>query len=172
MRVVAVIILLALIATVGFLGVGLANPEFSYGTEVLVDAPVEKSFAVFRDPQTLGIWLSGFVSIEYLRGEPEQVGSFYRLTFEEDGRRTLVTEEITGLVENDSFSVTLDSPMMLADVSTRFSAQGRGTRITTASTVRGKGIFYRAMLYLMRTSMADRQRADLNRLQRLIETSD
>ena len=52
MRVVAILILLALIATTGFFGIGLANPEFSYETEVFVDAPVGRSFAVFRNSET------------------------------------------------------------------------------------------------------------------------
>lgn len=170
MRVAATLVLLALIGTAGFCSLGLLNPQFSLRTEVLVEAPVQRSFAVFRDLRRLDVWLSGFVDIQYLRGEPDGVGGVYRLTMEDGGRRTFITEEITSLVENEAYSASLESPMMVAETTTVFAAASGGTRITTESVIRGKGIFYRSLLYLMRTQLAERQDTDFDQLRRLIES--
>ena len=135
-----------------------------------MDAPVTESWAVYQDPDRLGIWLDGFVSIQYLRGEPEAVGSFYRLTFEEGGETIIFTEEITGLIDNELISITLDNPTMAVDIETTFRSEGNGTRIRTTNTVRPKGIFYRALFRMMRGEMQARQESDYQRLQRLIES--
>jgi len=170
MRVINALLFLALAAGLGFVALGVATPEFDYSTEIYVAAPVSESYAVYQDPERLGVWLDGFVSIQYLRGEPDAVGAFYRLTFQDGGEPVIFTEEITALVENELVSTTLDNPMMALDVSTRFAAEGEGTRLLTSNTVRPKGLFYRAFLRLRRGSLQARQASDYERLKRLIET--
>ena len=170
MRLINILVALALAAGLGFVALGMATAEFEYSNEVRVSAPVDETYATYQDPERLGIWLEGFVSIQYLRGEPETVGAFYRLTFEEGGEPVIFTEEITGLIENEFVSITLDNPMMVLDVSTRFEADGAGTRMLTSNTVRPKGLFYRALLRLMRNRMQARQASDYERLKRLIES--
>jgi len=171
MRLINALVVIALAAALGFIVLGMVTPEFEYSNEIYIAAPVNESYAVYQDPERLGSWLDGFVSIQYLRGEPEAVGAVYRLTFEEGGETVIFTEEITGMTESELVSVTLDNSVLTLDVSTRFESEGDGTRIRAANTVRPKGLFYRALLSLTRGSMGARQASDFERLKTLIESS-
>jgi len=171
MRLFSAVVFLALTASAAFLVVGLMNPDFEYQTDVFVAAPVEETFAVFTDEDRLGVWLSGLVSIQYLRGEPGAVGSFYRLTFDENGRQIVLTKELTGLRDNELSSASLDGQMMRADVSSRFSVEGNGTRIVTTNVVRPKGLVYRTLMWLSRGELQDRQQADFERFRLLVQTN-
>ena len=171
MRLLGFAIVAALLALGVFLFLGYNEPEFSYTAQVEVTAPVEDSWAVFSDESKMPLWLTGFVKVEYLRGEPNQVGSFYRLTFEEDGQQFLMTEEVTALVENDRFGMTLEADMMIAETLMTFRAVPQGTLIVSENTVRGKSAFWRSMLLLSRGEMQRRHQADLEKLKTLIETT-
>ena len=169
-RILNILVVIAILGSIGFMILARSTPQFEYATAIYVEAPVEESFTVFQDPDRLGLWLDGFESIQYLRGEPESVGAFYRLTFEEGGETVIFTEEITELVENEVVSTSLDGPMMVVDISTRFESEGGGTRIVSTNTVRPKGLFYRGLLRLMSPLMRARQEDDFERLKVLIET--
>lgn len=170
MRLINALIALALAAALGFIVLGMVTQEFEYSNEVYISAPVDETYAVYRNPERLGSWLDGFVNSQYLRGEPEAVGAVYRLTFEEGGETVIFTEEITGMIENELVSVTLENSLLTLDVSTRFENEGDGTRIRTSNTVRPKGLFYRGLLRLRRSTMQNRQASDYERLRELIES--
>ena len=165
MRIVGILIVLAL-SVLGFvLYSGYSNPEFTYQTQVVVDVPPERAWQVFNDPEKLPLWVEGFQKIEYLRGEPNAVGSHYRLTFDD----VVVTEELTLIEENERLEMTFDNEMMTAENMVVFRPSDRGTRISTESTVRGNGIFWQSVLLFSQSAMQQRQQADLERFKALVE---
>jgi len=169
MRFSTVLVLLALVAVGGFIYVGVREPSFGHQSVVEIDAPLELTFAMFRDPDNLPLWMSGFRKIEYLRGEENQPGSYYRLTMVEDGREIIMTEQITALVENEHFAMAIESNMLVSEANFWFEPSGDGSRITANSEYAGKGPFWKSMLWFSKDEIRARQDDDLRRLKVLVE---
>ena len=169
MRIIGVLLALAFVALGGFLFLGYNEPEFDFQNGIDIAAPVEQTWIVFHDPERMPLWLSGFVKIEYLRGEPAEVGSYYRLTFKEGDREMVMTEQITRVEENERFGMNFETGMMTADTLVTFQPIPQGTRIASETTVRGKGIFWQSMLLWYRDEMQSRQQGDLERLKGVVE---
>lgn len=159
----------------GFFAIGILVPEFSYETTILVDRPVGKAWAVFTDTDRMGEWLEGFRSIETVRGKPGEVGSVYRMTFEERGRPVVFTETVTAYQEEVRFAFTLDHDIMEQDVEVLFeprlgrAGNGDGCTIRQRTTVRGKGLAWRSLLPLMRTGMTGHAMESYRKLREIIE---
>lgn len=169
MRFSTVLVLLVLLAVAGFIYVGVREPSFGNQAEVEIAAPLELTFAVFRDSDNLPLWLTGFRKIEYLRGEENQPGSYYRLTMVEDGRETIMTRQITALVENEHFAMAVESNMLTSEANFWFEAIGDATRITANSEYAGKGPFWKSVLWFSKQEIQSRQQDDLERLKVLVE---
>lgn len=171
MRFSTFLILLVLVAVAGFIYVGVREPSFGSQTIVEVDAPLEHTFAVFNEPSNLPLWLTGFRKIEYLRGEENKPGSYYRLTMVEDGREFIMTEQLIALVENEHVATRMESDMLTSEINFWFEPTGTGTRITANQEFAGKGPFWKSMLWFSKKEMKARQHDDLQRLKVLVEKS-
>ena len=54
------LLLIIAIIVIVFLLLGLIKPELSYEKEIMVEKPVEESWAVIQDEAKLSEWLEGF----------------------------------------------------------------------------------------------------------------
>ena len=85
MKVLRYILGLIVLLLIAFFTLGFLNPEISYETRTEIQASVEETFAVFNDPERMGEWLVGFHSMENISGNDNEVGSKWKLRFEENG---------------------------------------------------------------------------------------
>ncbi len=171
MRVSGLVIFVLLLLTGGFVYLGYSAPELSYRTQIDVKAPVEVAFAGFTDSARMGEWKSDFISIQLLRGEPNQVGSVYRLTLKQADRNAIVTRELVAFRQNERVAYDLEHGTYSAAVEVLFEPTGTGTFMTIYNTVRGDGLFWRAALQLGKNRMMERQQQDYQRLKALLESS-
>jgi len=169
MRFTTILVLLALIAVSGFVYVGYREPSFSHQVVLEIDAPVERTFGIFNDPEQLPFWIAGFRKIEYLRGEENAPGSYYRITLVEDNRELIMTEHLIDLVENEHFAAEFSTDMMTSKSDYWFEPTDGGTRLTANSEFAGNGPFWRSVLWFSKDDIKARQQADLGRFKTLAE---
>jgi len=160
-----------IVVLVAFLLVGIFAPTFTYESRVVVNAPVEQSWAVFSDPSRMGEWLVGFKSIETVSGQPDSVGSKYKMVFEENGRLMKMTETVTAIKPNELFAFTLDARPMIDKVEVRFSGDGEKTEIVAMNHIEGKNLIWKSILRLSKSNMKKRGQEVYNKLKNLIEAS-
>jgi uncharacterized membrane protein len=169
MRFSGLVIFVLLIVAVGFVYLGLSERDVSYRTQIDITAPVGIAFDGFTDASRMGEWMSGLDSVDLLRGEPGEVGSFYRLTFHEDGTDVIATQEVIAVESNTRVAYDLEYGNMTNVVEVLFEPTTNGTSMATYNTVSGKSLFWRAILRLRKNSMMDAQRTDHRRLKAMIE---
>ncbi len=162
--------LLAIIAL--FLLVGVIFPSFEYQSHVVVNAPLEQSWAVFSDAGRMAEWLPGFKSIETLSGSPNQVGSTYKMVFEEEGEVMEMTEYVTAFRDNELFAFELNAEPMIATVQVKFSGNRKMTEILAITKVEGKNLLWKSLLRLSKSRMVERGQETYDNLKRIIEASD
>jgi hypothetical protein len=120
--------ILAVLAVAFFL-IGVFIPTFTYETQIVVDRPTEHAFAVFADESKLADWMTGFKSIETISGYANEIGSQYRLIFEEEGEVMEMIETVTAFEQNKLFAVKLVNDLMYVDTEIEFTEEMGKTKI-------------------------------------------
>jgi len=146
---IAIFILLALFLV--FFLLGIVKSTISYGHTVTVDKPIEEAWAVQKDTSKFRLWLEGFKSMEHISGEPEAVGSKYKVIVNPgEGQPDFeMIETVVAFEPNDYVQLRFDSDMMVFDQTTKFLETNGKTKITTSSTVKANGFMMRSMFAMM-----------------------
>ena len=112
-----------------------------YVLSVDIDAPPERVFAWFGEPEAVKRWLPSLVEAEELEVKPGHVGSSFRHVYMEHGRRMEMYGQVTAYEPNRRYACTLDGDTFALTVDYRFDALGAGrTRLTQESATRFKGV--------------------------------
>ena len=158
------------ILVIAFFAMGIFIPEINYSTEVEVNKPLKEAWAVFQDDSKTADWVEGMKSIELIEGTEGEVGAKYKLVIEQDEEVMEMTETITALKAEKMLGLAFDSDVMNSDVAMHFTAKDENTTLIKAdSDVRGKGIFWKSLLALSKSSMASHDAKMYGNLKTLIE---
>lgn len=168
-KIVLVLVGLILIFVGGFFTVGLLVPEYTYVTRVTVDAPVEKTFAVFNNPDNMSKWMSGFKSMDNISGNPNEIGSKWRLEFEEKGELMVLTETLVAFKENELYVFVLENEFMTVDVAVEFSGDGATTQITATNFVQPRGMFWKSMMRVAKGAIEKQSQQQYDTLAKLVK---
>ncbi len=173
MKILKYVVGVLILLFVGFFLIGLIWPKFTYTSQVIVNASVEKSWAVFTDETKMAEWMPGFKSIENISGEPLQVGSEWKLTVEDQGQIFEMTERVTAVKVQEKYAFWLDNDVLNANVEIYFAAVDSATTEITANTQTiAKGVVWKSMLFLMKGNISEQDQENYNNLKRVIESSD
>jgi hypothetical protein len=147
------LLLIALIAVIVFYILANGNKTFTSSAEVEVNAPLEFAFKTAMDEEFTKEWLSSpqmvFEDIENISGDKYEVGSKWKLTFSQGGKRKMeMIETVTDFVENEHFGIELEDKMFLFHTDMRFKASGENTIITETQSGKGKNIISNTMMSL------------------------
>jgi hypothetical protein len=138
---------------------------------VEIDRPINEVFDYTI--HNVAEWSTIVVKDEVIDEKPEGVGTTFRVTTEENGRRM----EFEGLVTRHEpptvHAVFMSGEQFDLDVAYLFDDLGRGTRVTQVSRVHGKGLVKVILFlfgWLMKKSSSNALEKELLNLKRLIET--
>lgn len=161
---------LGLMVLLGFIILGFLRGGAEYGSSVLVDAPVEKSWDIFTDPALMSQWLSGFKSSEHIGGPVNGVGAQYNFVFEENGKIFEAVETITAYEPNKVFAFDMDSDMFNNKTEVQFTEEDGKTRITSTGKSTGKGL-WKPMISFMAVMMEKNDEVVYKKLKETIEAN-
>ena len=157
------------ILVIVFLALGLIKPGLSYECEITVDKPIAESWAVTQDEEKLADWLPGFQKIEHLSGTPGTVGAVSDVYFVNDGQMMTIRETITGLVPDESISMSYVNDFMNMDYKLVMTPDNGKTNIYTSTTAVGNGLISKSMMVLMGGSIKSQEETNLKNLKQTIE---
>ena len=170
MRLSGLVIFIVLIATIGFVYLGFSEPQLSFKTQINLTAPVDVAYDTFTDTASMSVWVADLARVDLLRGTPGTADSFYRMSFVTDGEDVVATMHLVALESGTRAAYDIEFPYMDNSVEVLFEPFADGTRIATYNTVRGKGLYWRAMLRLQKGSLIEKQLNDYGRLKDLVES--
>ncbi|MEM7092798.1 MAG: SRPBCC family protein [Actinomycetota bacterium] len=122
-----------------------------YRTEVTIALPRDRVVAHFDDPDNLGKWQDGFVSMEHVSGEYGEAGMVSKLVYETRGRKMELTETIESRNLPDEFIAVYETGGVWNRHVNRFHDEGETTRYVTDTEFRCKGLV--RVLMAIRPSM-------------------
>ena len=166
---VGILIILASLVLI-FILIGILIPTIDIKLDTFVKERLDKSWAVFTDEERLGEWLTGLTAIENISGRQNEVGSKWKLTFEENGREIEMVEEVTAFKENEIFAFNMDTPFMISQAEIRFKEAEGGTVISVLNQISGKGLFWKSLIPIMKSNIQKRNAGDYDKLRKMIES--
>ena len=110
--------------------------KFTYTMDI--NCTTEKVWYWLGDPERAKVWQTNISKTEILVKTPNWIGTTFRETVEENGRRTEMQGVVTDYRENQSLSMHMSSKYNMVDVEWRISERGNFTRITMNSNIQFK----------------------------------
>lgn len=168
-----IFILLGIIVAiiVGFLAMGFLNPTHENSVSVTVNAPVSKSYSVFRNPDNMGKWMDNFKSFKNVSGGDNEVGSKWEIVFDENGRDLVMVETVTAIEHDKLFAFDVEDSFAKFHIEIKFEEVNGQTVITQNTTGAGESIAAKSMMAIMKGQINKQNEKMYNRLKTLIENS-
>ena len=167
------LILLGIIAALilGFIAIGFIKPTYEGGVNVTVNAPVSTTFAYFNNTDNMAKWMDNFKGIENISGEKNQVGSKWKLVYDENGSDFVMTETLTAFEQDKLFAFDMEDEYFKMHIEIRFEEKDGKTIITQIDKGEGKNLPARSMVAIMGTLglMQKQQQGMYNKLKDLVE---
>lgn len=159
------------ILIIGFFLLGLIKSDLSYECEVMVDKPLNESWAVSQDETKMSDWLDGFQRIEQVSGSPGKVGAVADVYFVTEGQEMIIRETITGIIPNKSISMIFTSDFMDMDYTLSMEAVDGKTKINSITNCKGNGMASKSLIVLMGSSIKTQEETNLSNLKKVIESN-
>lgn len=170
MKFVKVLAVLTALLVLAFLVMGWITPEYSYENRVTIKAPVERVFATFMDESRMKEWMPTFSHMENIRGAKRAIGSQWRLVFEENGERIELLEEVTVYEPLERYAFKMDADPFAGDTDIRFTAiDSSTTELGAVTHVVGKGMVWKSLMALSKSTITERSQQQYEMLRDLIE---
>lgn len=165
--------LIVVVLIVGiFFSLGLLFRQHEYTIITTVNAPVEKTFAVFNDTTKLKEWLTGLKSMENISGKLYEVGSKWKIVFDDHGEEISMNETITAFKENELVSFDIENDFIKSINEVRFVPKGNMTEVIAHVHYNGTGIFQKSILALFSGMVKKQQEESYNLFKQLVERSN
>lgn len=152
-----------------FILIGTFSSEITYEDGITIDKPLAESWAVTQDESKLADWLDSFQKIEHVSGTPGTVGAVSDVYFLDNDQEFVIRETITEIVPNESISMTYISDYSHMDYTLQMAEVDGKTKISTNTSVKGKGMFYKSFMVIMSSSIKGQETTNLTNLKRIIE---
>lgn len=140
-----------------------------HSAEIIINAPHEHVWAIFDNADNMQKWQPTLESFEHVSGSPGQPGAVSTLTYNENGRKIVMTETISERREPDFLAGIYESNFGTTTVVNHFDAlDGGKTRWRVWCNFRFRG-FMKFMALFMRRSIRNHTNNDLQRFKELAE---
>ncbi|MEK6615242.1 MAG: SRPBCC family protein [Bacteroidota bacterium] len=161
-----------LVLAIIFFSAGIIFPIISYESKVTVKKPVEQSFRVFTDVFTFSEWIPRFITIKWLSGKQNEIGSKWEMTIEQEGKEYRMTETLIAFKENELFAFKLENDMLTNDVEIRFANKGETSEIISSNHITGKNIFWKSLFVFSPSYFKQQSKEMYDTLKKVIEKSN
>lgn len=139
-------------------------------SNIEISQPPSVVYEFMMDEENLPLWLTNFVRMETISGEPGEVGSISKHFYNERGRVLEFTEEITEIRENELMAAKYESEDFDMHIANFLKPAGEAsTRLTIRSEYLFKSFWMKLFAPFARNTMQKRMQENLERLKDAIE---
>lgn len=139
-------------------------------SSIVIDRPPEEVARVILDPEKAVLWTTDLERVEVVSATTDVVGSRARLHYLQQGNRYVMEDELLAVDPNRRYVSRVSGDAIDAEVETTLLPTNGGTTLRVRWSGWGKPLLVRALLPLMRRSIARHSLTDLLKLKRLVES--
>lgn len=151
--------------------IGIFKRDFDSKASVIIEAPVQQTFAVYTNPLLLNHWLAEFHSLENVSGSLNEVDSEWTMNYKSaEGSLIKMQHTLTSYVANKQVGYDYANEWLTGQTTVTFEATDNNTTtLTMVQQYSGKGIVQNAILFLIQGSIEEVNQGNLEKLKKLIE---
>lgn len=140
--------------------------------EIIINAPRDRVWSLFDSTNNMYKWQPTLESFEHISGEPGQPGAVSKLTYNENGRKIVLTESINERREPDFLAGIYESDFGTNTIVNHLESLDEGTtKWTVWCNFRFRGLM-KLLSIFMRRSIRRRTDEDLQRFKEFAESPD
>ena len=137
---------------------------------ITINQPPEKVWDLFMDPNNLKHWLTGFVSVTHLKGQPGEAGSSSSLKFMERGKEMEVIETVLQVKPPQQYTIKMEHKAFENETDVRLISFGNRTEMIQTVQFFPKQFLMKLMMPLIKGAMKKRMENELIRFKNFVET--
>ena len=153
-----------------FFAIGVINPSVKYSHNITIEAPMDKTWAVFSDETQMQHWIPNFKSIELVSGKKNALGSKYRMVVEDGGEDYELVETIIAWEKHYKFGMQIENDVLVNEVESIFTHINGRTKINTTVDIKGKDLLMKSSLFLMKGHFEEQSDESYEKLKSLVES--
>lgn len=153
LRVIAAIMFFMMVA---FILTGVFSRSYSYDTSILINGTPAEVYSKFTNNDSLKVWMTGLSNVQTIRKTENEVGSVYKFFVKDPRSQEVMTFTETVIIANAGKEYAIDMNNSWFTGSNRYLFEDQGnnqTQLSATTSVKGKGLFKRAILRLMKSGM-------------------
>ena len=138
--------------------------------EVEINKPLKEVYRAFNNPDNMPRWQQNHESFVHISGEPGQPGAVSELTFDEKGKKVVLTETVTERRDPDFLAGTYESPHGVTLIVNHFeSVDDNATHWTSWCNFTFRG-FMKFMSLFVAGMIRNRTQGDMERFKLMVES--
>ncbi len=142
-----------------------------YTVRITIDRPIGDVWRYLDDPRRQPQWQQDLTHYQPLSGEPGRAGAKAKLTFQEGGKKLVLTEEIKERRPEEMIKTLLTHDMVRTRRELLLVDQGDRTELVVTTDTQFTSLPYQLMAPFMKGSFARRMQADLERLKEKVQNT-
>jgi uncharacterized protein YndB with AHSA1/START domain len=158
--------------TLAFLSLGFFHKDFKYDNELIINSSPEKVYAAFTNEELKYKWLSGYSESESIAGKAFQPGHRKLLKFEQGDQLFEMTEELKEIHEEEKIVFSIQTELFTGLNEVYFMGSNGKCTLTSYTKIKGSSIFYRAMFYMLKSSMQNQTQLNYEALKMVVESEN
>jgi uncharacterized protein YndB with AHSA1/START domain len=168
-KIVIFVLIVIVLIVAGLFAFGYMNPSVNYEIKVEINKPREVVWNYFQDENKMGEWQQGFQKIESISGNKNEVGSKYRLTYNDQGNEIVMTETVMEFQAPERFAIKLEHEIMTSDLEISLTESDGKTTFVQKDVAVGSNILWRIMFAAMKSSFIEYNQQNLDKMKANVE---
>ncbi len=135
-----------------------------------INETVERIWELFMNPDNLKHWLTGFGSVEHIKGRVGEIGSVSKLKFMERGKEMEIMETVLDSKPNQRYTFSMKHTTFETETDVHFISFGNFTEMIQTVQFSPKGFFMKLLGPLIKGSMKNRMAKELMAFKKFVES--
>jgi len=142
----------------------------TFMVSIVINQPGDVVVKALMDPENFPFWQKDLERFEVIRGAPGEVGSIGHLHYRAQGRSYIMEDKLIYCEPGKNYTSQVSGDVITAQVETTLHSTGNETEMSVTWTGKGKILFLKLFLPLLRGRMIKQSRVELETFKKLIET--
>ncbi|MEO7174264.1 MAG: hypothetical protein ABIV51_00550 [Saprospiraceae bacterium] len=162
---------LLLAALIVFLALGYFNSPMSINSKVSTTISIDTAFSAYRNPAIIKHWMKDLDSIRLIKGLNQQAGAIYLLDINQQETSYQMDYTLLQMQEPATMHFRLENEALRNNISVHFTSTEAGTTVERKEEIEGKTAFMKSALFLMRKTLEQQSKRELERFAQYLTTN-